>query len=196
MNSKYAFKEIGNDVEIFEPISIVQQDNITLKSHIRLSEFSLIFGGSGIHIGNFVHIANHVSIIGGGVCVLEDFVGICAGVRIITGSDTISGEGIPSPLVSDKFRSYYRSHVICKKHSFIGTNVIIHPGVTIGEGVVVASGSIVTKDLEPWGVYIGMPAKKRNERPKESILKMEEKVYEENKMVASDFNDVIQCTIN
>ena len=37
-------------------------------------------------------------------------------------------------------------------------------GVTIGDGVIVAAGSVVTKDLEPFGVYAGIPAKKIKER--------------------------------
>ena len=36
---------------------------------------------------------------------------------------------------------------------------IILPGVTIGEGAVVAAGAVVTKDVEPWSVVGGNPAK-------------------------------------
>ena len=36
---------------------------------------------------------------------------------------------------------------------------IILPGVTIGEGAVVGAGSVVTKDVEPWSVVVGNPAK-------------------------------------
>lgn len=182
------FKEIGDDVEIFEPISLIDKSKFTIKNKVRLSEFSIISGGDGIYIGNFVHVANHVSIVGGGVCVLEDFVGICAGVRIITGSDDIVGKGIPSPMVPAKFRSFYRSHVICKKHSFIGTNVIIHPGVTIGEGTVVASGSLVTKNLDPWSIYMGSPAVKVKSRDSAIILQMEKEIYKECNVEPSDFN--------
>jgi acetyltransferase-like isoleucine patch superfamily enzyme len=184
------FKERGNNVEIFEPISLINEGQITIKSNSRLSEFSLVMGGLGVYIGNFVHVANHVSIAGGGVCILEDFVGVCAGVRIITGSDDISGKGIPSPLVPEEYRSFYRSHVVCKKHSFIGTNAIIHPGVIIGEGTVVASGSLVTKDLDPWSIYMGSPARKVKSRDSEAILSMEEEIYTKNNIQPSDFTNV------
>ena len=50
--------------------------------------------------------------------------------------------------------------VLIKKGAFIGMNTVIMPGVTIGEGAVVAAGSVVTKDVEPLTVYGGVPAKK------------------------------------
>lgn len=42
---------------------------------------------------------------------------------------------------------------------WIGRNVVVMSGVTIGDGVVVGAGSVVTKDLEPYGIYAGVPAK-------------------------------------
>ena len=175
---KWQFKEAGISTEIFEPVSIIQPDKIILKNHIRISEFSVLAGGLGLYIGNFIHIASQVIISGGGYCFLEDFVGVCAGVKIITGSDDIAGEGIPSPLVPQEFRSFYRSYVYCERHSFLGTGCIIHPGVTIGEGTVVGSGSVVTKSLDPWGIYSGSPARRMKERPREKILDMAQRTYD------------------
>ena len=42
---------------------------------------------------------------------------------------------------------------------WIGARAIILPGVIIGEGAVVAAGAVVTKDVEPWTVVGGNPAK-------------------------------------
>ena len=42
---------------------------------------------------------------------------------------------------------------------WIGARAIILPGVTVGEGAVVAAGAVVTKDVEPWTVVGGNPAK-------------------------------------
>ena len=47
---------------------------------------------------------------------------------------------------------------ICDK-VWIGLNVILLKGVTVGEGAVVAAGSVVTKDVPPWTVVAGNPAK-------------------------------------
>lgn len=43
--------------------------------------------------------------------------------------------------------------------AWIGARAIVLPGVTIGEGAVVAAGAVVTKDVEPWAVVGGNPAK-------------------------------------
>ena len=42
---------------------------------------------------------------------------------------------------------------------WIGARAIVLPGVTIGEGAIVAAGAVVTKDVEPWTVVGGNPAK-------------------------------------
>lgn len=49
--------------------------------------------------------------------------------------------------------------------AWIGSNVIILPGVHIGEGAVCCAGCVVTKDVEPYSVVAGIPAKKVGERP-------------------------------
>ncbi len=47
---------------------------------------------------------------------------------------------------------------ICS-NAWIGMNCIILKGVTIGEGAIVAAGSVVTKDVDPWTIVGGNPAK-------------------------------------
>ncbi len=49
---------------------------------------------------------------------------------------------------------------------WLGSNCIILPGVTIGEGAVCCAGCVVTKGVEPYTVVAGIPAKKVNERPR------------------------------
>lgn len=43
--------------------------------------------------------------------------------------------------------------------AWIASRAIVLPGVTIGEGAVVAAGSVVTKDVEPWTIVGGNPAR-------------------------------------
>ena len=57
------------------------------------------------------------------------------------------------------------SHKI-EKDAFIGTNAIIHPGITIGEGAIIGSNSLVLKDIKPWTINIGSPTKVIGTRPK------------------------------
>ena len=47
---------------------------------------------------------------------------------------------------------------------WIGSNVVILDGSTIGDGVIVAAGAVVTSDLEPYYIYGGVPARKIGER--------------------------------
>ena len=54
---------------------------------------------------------------------------------------------------------------------WLGSNVIVLPGVHIGEGAVCCAGCVVTKDVLPYTVVAGIPAKKVGERPK--VLKYE-----------------------
>lgn len=54
---------------------------------------------------------------------------------------------------------------ICKGSS-IGTQSFIMPGVTIGEGAIVGAGALVTKDVPPYTIVVGRPAKVLREIPK------------------------------
>lgn len=47
---------------------------------------------------------------------------------------------------------------------WIGIRAIILPGVSIGDGAVIAAGAVVTRDVEPYAIVAGMPAKKIGER--------------------------------
>lgn len=51
-----------------------------------------------------------------------------------------------------------------EKYSWISSGTTILPGITVGEGTVLASGAIATENLEPYGVYAGIPAKRISER--------------------------------
>lgn len=54
--------------------------------------------------------------------------------------------------------------VIIENRAWIGPNVTILPKVVIGEGAVVAAGSVVTKNVDPFTIVAGLPAKKIGER--------------------------------
>ena len=55
--------------------------------------------------------------------------------------------------------------VVIGDYVFIGPRAIIMPGVIIGEGAVVAAGAIVTKDVAPYQIVAGVPAKVIGQRP-------------------------------
>ena len=59
-------------------------------------------------------------------------------------------------------------HTVIGSYAWICSRSIIMPGITIGEGAVVASGAIVTKDVPPYTVVAGVPAKVIAYRDKQS----------------------------
>ena len=57
--------------------------------------------------------------------------------------------------------------IIIGNRVWLGSNVTVLSGVNIGEGAVCCAGCVVTKDVEPYAVVAGIPAKKVNERPRD-----------------------------
>jgi acetyltransferase-like isoleucine patch superfamily enzyme len=68
---------------------------------------------------------------------------------------------------------------------WIGHRSIILGGVKIGTGSIIASGSLVTKDVEPYSIYGGVPAKKISNR-----FESEEQLIEHKKLVSKYFEEV------
>ena len=62
---------------------------------------------------------------------------------------------------------FFTSHVVLsglchvKERSWIGVNATIRDGITIGEGSLIAMGSLITKSTNNNGLYIGSPAKEQ-----------------------------------
>ncbi|MFH1011480.1 MAG: acyltransferase [bacterium] len=177
MYEELNFAQRGKNVTLYPYVVFVNPSNIHLKDHVIISEFCWLHGGLKTIIGNFIHISYFSSIAGGGLCIFEDFVGLSAGVRVITGSELIHGEGLTNPTIPREYRAVSRSFVHLEKHVFLASDVVVHPGVTIGEGAVIGSNSVVTKDIEPWTINVGIPAKPVGKRPSEKMKRLEEQLY-------------------
>ncbi len=59
--------------------------------------------------------------------------------------------------------------VTLKRHVIIGANSVILPNLTIGEGTSVGALSLVTKDLDPWGIYAGIPVRRLKDRKRDLL---------------------------
>ena len=101
--------------------------------------------------------------------VVGDYVSISCGARILTGTDSYCGGKRMSTVLPEEQRNVIRGKVIIEKDAFIGTNVVIHPNVTIGEGSIIGSNSLILKDVEPWTINVGSPCKKIGVRPKVNL---------------------------
>lgn len=156
------------NVKTFEYTKIIGMENIDFGKYVILDDYVLIYAKEKIRIGNHVHIASFTSISGGGELIMEDFTAISSGCRIVTGTDDFKAGGFGNSTVSNEFRNVTIEKIKISKFAIIGGNSVILPGVTIGEGASVGAGSVVTKDLEPWGIYVGN--KRIGSRDKESVM--------------------------
>lgn len=99
-------------------------------------------------IGENVFINYGLSCMSSGGVTIEDGVMIGPNASILTANHQL-----------DDIRILIFKPIIIKKNAWIGARAIILPGVTIGEGAIVASGAVVTKNVEPYTVVGGNPAK-------------------------------------
>jgi galactoside O-acetyltransferase len=167
------FLKIGEDVVIWPLAKIINPANIAIGDSVIIDDYVLLASGPRTVLGSFVHIASFTSITGGGEFVMDDFSGLSGGVRVYTGNEDYGGGSLTNPAVPFPYRVPIRSFVHIKKHAIIGSNTVILPGVTIGEGAVVGANSLVNKDCEPWTVSFGSPAKRVRRRPSEKIAELE-----------------------
>ena len=173
------FADVGQDVIVWPLAKIVSPEMISIGNSVIIDDFVFLMGGQRASIGSFVHIASFTSVTGGGQLAMEDFSGLSGGIRLYTGNEDYSGNCLTNPAVPYPYRMPVRSFVTIKKHAIVGANAVILPGVTIGEGAVIGANSIVSRDCEPWTIYVGSPAKPLRSRPKDRILEMERKLREE-----------------
>ncbi|GAC1414694.1 MAG: acyltransferase [Gemmatimonadaceae bacterium] len=103
---------------------------------------------NGVRIGNNVKIQNNVSVYEG--VELEDDV-FCGPSMVFT--NVIN----PRSHVSRK-KEYKRTLV--RRGATIGANATVLPGVTLGEYAFVGAGSVITKDVPPYALLVGVPAKR------------------------------------
>ncbi len=157
------------DVKTFEYTKIIGVDNIEFGANIIIDDFVFIHANNKIKIGNNVHIACFASITGGAEVEIGDFSAISQGCRILTGTDDFKDWGFGNSTIPEEYRNTKRAPVKIGRFCIIGANSVVLPGVAIGEGATVGACSVVTRDLEPWGVYIGN--RRIEERNREAVLK-------------------------
>ena len=121
--------KIGKKTYPCRRVEILLPKGLVLKERVAVGWFAELDARGGISVDHDTNISSHV--------------------KLITGSHDID-----DPDYTADFRPIKIGH-----HCWIGTGAIILQGVTIGDGAVVAAGAVVTKDVPPYTVVGGVPAK-------------------------------------
>lgn len=168
------FKNIGKNVRIAKNCIIRGIENIVIGDHVRIDGYTEIFveGRGFLKLGSFVHVAGSVNIFADEGVIMEDFSGISHGVKIYTVSRKHQYICYVSPSVDlSEHENFKKGQVHLGKHVVIGANTVVMPNVIIGEGTSVGAYSLIASNLDPWGVYCGIPVKKIKNRLKDIMDK-------------------------
>lgn len=120
--------------------------------NVNIEHGAFFASGNEITIGNNSGIGLNCRV--AGPLSIGDDVMMAPNVTIVTQNHKISDLTVPMRL-----QTAPKQKVTIKDDVWIGTNVIILPGVTIGKGSVIAGGAVVTKDVEDYAIVGGNPAK-------------------------------------
>lgn len=137
-----------------------------------IDEFVQITTALTMH--NWCHIATHCSLFGDEktTCIMEDCSGLAAGCHLLCRTQDFSGKFLMGVTIPSKYTNVIIGNITLEKFAILGTNVIVLPNVTIAEGSIICSGSVVHQNTEPWTVYYGNPIRKMRHRNKNRIYDM------------------------
>jgi len=136
-------------------IDLGREGDLALGDLAEIRHYAIIECGGRVSIGKRSVIGAYNWLQGSGVIEIGDDVIIGPGVRIISTTHDVSDPDLPfarQPLISGSVR--------IGSNVWIGADVVILTGVRIGKNVVVGAGSLVTRDLEDGGIYVGTPARR------------------------------------
>ena len=143
----------GKCISIGNNCSIGFNSQLTAHEYFRDGSYSpRIEIGNNVSLGDYIHVTAINSIT------------ICDGVltgRWVTISDHSHGHVEPEEMsMAPNYRELFsKGAVYIGKNVWIGDKASIMPGVTIGEGCIVGANTVVTKDVPPYSVVVGSPAK-------------------------------------
>lgn len=158
---KSRFGKVGKNVLLDPPIIIDNPSNVFLDDNTHISSGSHISTLNAKFImGRYSGAANNLSVRTGNHMMI-----VGRYYRTITDAEKLPG---------------YDKDIIVKEDVWIGCNVTLLSGVTVGRGAIVAAGAVVNKDVPPYSVAGGVPAHVLKFKwTIEQILEHEAKLYPE-----------------
>ncbi|HTO02170.1 MAG TPA: acyltransferase [Opitutus sp.] len=148
-------RRFGDGVQIGTGVGLCHLETFEIGDGVFIGSQSFIQGRfDGVtRIGNHVWIgpqayfdARHL--------ILEDHVGWGPGAKVLGSSHT--GLPVDVPIIETDLEI---KPVHVQAWADIGTSAVLLPGVTIGRGAIVGAGAVVTKDVEPFSIVAGVPAR-------------------------------------
>lgn len=142
--------------------------DVKLGKHVKIYNFVNLYGckiGDNTKIGTFVEIQKNAFV--GKNCKISSHSFICEGV--IIEDEVFIGHNVN--FINDKYPEATTGEMLqtetdwtviptkVKKGASVGTGAVIMCGITIGEKAIVGAGSVVTKDVPPFAIVAGNPAK-------------------------------------
>jgi acetyltransferase-like isoleucine patch superfamily enzyme len=169
------FRRVGRNVRVHDRASLYGLENISLGDHVRIDDFAVVIASGPLNVGSYVSIHNFCFLGARAGITLEDFVTLAPGSKLFSASDDYSGACLTGPVVPRELTGGTCAPVVLRRHTIIGAGSVILPGCTLGEGCAVGALSLVVGDLEPWGVYAGVPVTRRKERRRD-LLALEDQL--------------------
>ena len=115
--------------------------------------------GQGVSLGQNVFVGNKVTI--GDRCKIQNNVSVYDNVNLEDGvfcGPSMVFTNVYNPRALIERKDQYRDTLV-KKGATLGANCTIVCGITIGEFAFVAAGAVVTSDVKPYALMVGVPAK-------------------------------------
>ena len=154
----------GTDVQLNDLCKICKPEVVELLDNCRICDFVFIWGGLGCKIGKYTDVQPGVKIWGGGAIIIGNYVSIGLGSVLLTATYSHKeGLRMVDGLEEGKTKALYGMLRI-EDDVYIGANCTVMPNIVLGEGSILGAHSLATKSLDPWGIYVGSPAKKIGER--------------------------------
>jgi acetyltransferase-like isoleucine patch superfamily enzyme len=115
------------------------------------------FTGFDVQIGDDTTIGRRTYLDCRGGLWIGSSVSVSPDVHVLTAGHDMKSRGFENVWAPVRIEDY----------AWLGTRATLLPGVTVGRGAVVATGAVVTRDVEAYSVVAGVPARKIGERPRD-----------------------------